>query len=81
MSAFDRFHQELEIHTKAIEKNSFNVCCYSPVVATEKDFRNYSPKLTEVFDGFSNEDIWMVLQFLQFIVKWDFCESLPNLSF
>ncbi|XP_042203225.1 uncharacterized protein LOC121853277, partial [Homarus americanus] len=24
---------------------------------------------------------WTVLQFLKFIVKWDFCETLPNLSF
>ncbi|XP_042210127.1 uncharacterized protein LOC121857953 [Homarus americanus] len=23
---------------------------------------------------------WIVLQFLKFIVKWDFCETLPNLS-
>ncbi|XP_042240303.1 uncharacterized protein LOC121878274 [Homarus americanus] len=23
---------------------------------------------------------WTVLQFLKFIVKWDFCETLPNLS-
>ncbi|XP_077340582.1 zinc finger MYM-type protein 1-like [Lithobates pipiens] len=102
----DRFHQELEIRTKAIENILSMFAVIQPntlVVATEKDLQNYTPNLTEVFDEFSNEDIyveierlqrhleaakisieeakkWTVLQFLQFIIKWDFCESLPNLS-
>ncbi|CAH2312268.1 zinc finger MYM-type 1-like [Pelobates cultripes] len=89
----DHFHHELEIRS---QPNSL-------VMATEKDIRNYTPKMTEIFDEFSNEDIfseierlrrhleaakisaeeakkWTALQFLVFIVKWDYCESLPNLS-
>ncbi|XP_077341212.1 zinc finger MYM-type protein 1-like [Lithobates pipiens] len=102
----DRFYQELEIRTKAIENILSMFAVIQPntlVVATEKDLQNYTSKLTEVFDEFSNEDIyveierlrrhleaakisieeakkWTVLQFLQFIIKWDFCDSLPNLS-
>ncbi|CAH2327032.1 zinc finger MYM-type 1-like [Pelobates cultripes] len=102
----DRFHHELEIRSQAIEKILSMFAVIQPnslVVATEKDIRNYTPKLTEIFDEFSNEDIfreierlrrhleaakisveeakkWTALQFLEFIVKWDYCESLPNLS-
>ncbi|CAH2296492.1 zinc finger MYM-type 1-like [Pelobates cultripes] len=102
----DRFHHELEIRSQEIEKILSMFAVIQPsslVVATEKDIRNYTPKLTEIFDEFSNEDIfreierlrrhleaakisveeaekWTALQFLEFIVKWDYCESLPNLS-
>ncbi|XP_063302374.1 zinc finger MYM-type protein 1-like [Pelobates fuscus] len=102
----DRFHHESEIRSQAIEKILSMFAVIQPnslVVATEKDIRNYTPKLTEIFDEFSDEDIfreierlqrhleaakisveeakkWTALQFLEFIVKWDYCESLPNLS-
>ncbi|CAH2295746.1 zinc finger MYM-type 1-like [Pelobates cultripes] len=102
----DHFHHELEIRSQAIEKILSMFAVIKPsslVVATEKDILNYTPKLTEIFDEFSNEDIfreierlrrhleaakisveeakkWTALQFLEFIVKWDYCESLPNLS-
>ncbi|CAH2276007.1 Zinc finger MYM-type 1 [Pelobates cultripes] len=99
----DRFHHELEISSQAIEKILSMFAIIQPnalVVATEKDIRNYTPKSTEIFDEFSNEDIsreserlleaakisveeakkWTALQFLEFIVKWDYCESLPNVS-
>ncbi|CAH2295677.1 Hypothetical predicted protein [Pelobates cultripes] len=94
----DRFHHELEIRSQAIEKILSMFAVIQPnslVVATEKDIRNYTPKLTEIFDEFSNEDIfreierlrrhleadkisveeakkWTALQFLEFIVKWDY---------
>ncbi|CAH2274965.1 zinc finger MYM-type 1-like [Pelobates cultripes] len=90
----DRFPHELEIRS---QPNSL-------VVATEKDIRNYTPKFTEIFDEFSNEDIfreierlwrhleaakisaeeakkWTALQFLEFIVKWDYCESVTVFIF
>ncbi|CAH2295748.1 zinc finger MYM-type 1-like [Pelobates cultripes] len=102
----DHFHHELEIRSQAIEKILSMFAVIQPsslVVATEKDIRNYTPKLTDIFDEFSNEDIfreierllrhleaakisveeakkWTALQFLEFIVTWDYCESLPNLS-
>ncbi|CAH2315499.1 zinc finger MYM-type 1-like [Pelobates cultripes] len=99
----DRFHHALEICSQAIEKIISMFAVIQPsslVVATEKDIHNYIPKLTDIFDEFSNGDIfreierlrrhleaakisveeakkWMALQF---IVKWDYCESLPYLS-
>ncbi|CAH2310718.1 zinc finger MYM-type 1-like [Pelobates cultripes] len=64
----DRFHHELEIRSQAIEKILSMFAVIQPsslVVATEKDICNYTPKLTEIFDKFSNEDIFREIERLR----------------
>ncbi|CAH2324299.1 Hypothetical predicted protein [Pelobates cultripes] len=59
----DRFHHE--IRSQAIEKILLMFAVIQPnslVVATEKDIRNYTPKLTEIFDKFSNEDMFREIE-------------------
>nr|XP_033788702.1 zinc finger MYM-type protein 1-like [Geotrypetes seraphini] len=102
----DRFHQELETRSKAMDQIMSMFAIIQPfslIFAEEENLRKILPNITEIYDEFSGEDIileifrlrrhlkaagmnpketkaWTVLQFLEFIVKWDFYESVPNLS-
>ena len=56
----DRFHQELEIRSKAMDHIVLVFYVIQPnslVVATEEEFQKCIPKLTKTFDEFSDEDI------------------------
>ncbi|CAH2275795.1 chloride anion exchanger-like [Pelobates cultripes] len=85
----DRFHHKLEIRSQAIEKILSMFAVSQPsslVVATEKDIHIFREieRLQRHLEAakISVEEAkkWTALQFLEFIVKWNYCESLPNLS-
>lgn len=102
----DRFHQELNMRSKAMEQMMSNFMIIQPfslIFEEETKLRELLPNLIEMYDEFSGEEIvmeifqlrrhlkaasidpnitktWTVLQFLEFIVKWNYLESLPNLT-